>query len=267
MTVTLRSVLDHIDVSSFVPVRVGFYDFTWLSSTLLASMEESQVDGLIEEIRLLHLSATDDFEWSLSPAATEQWEAICQDSTAAVASPDDQQRLVNPSLRLRLSDLPNEIFLSVQYRRHAKDAFDVNLHCPSAQLPVDLQRLISDKLVALQAELRQDAFPVFSLYTALREYVQQTLQDVGTGSAASFSAKADEPNTIRIKRVLIWSHHLLATGKRKLIVQVCLIELPFATLRSSARLTVRHPNTGLDGARHIWTLETRIPWCSLFGGP
>lgn len=99
----------------------------------------------------------------------------------------------------------------------------MTLHAPS--VPHDTSRHLQEGLRIAREEAlasADEAFPLFAVYTAMQQDVEQLDDEIVTAKSALPAAVEQRPACpITLKQVMIWSHHLLATGKRKLIVQVC----------------------------------------------
>lgn len=137
------------------------------------------------------------------------------------------------SLRLRESGL---ILLRVEYFVEEGRRFEVEIHAPSMERG---QHVLLNEELGRQSELlreegpsfyrsertrselfgRSDAdYPIFSLFSSLREFIESlpNLDPPPEESTPTISTVLQED--LRLKECVLWSHHLLATGKRKDIV-------------------------------------------------
>ncbi|BGP21381.1 DUF1115 domain containing protein [Rhodotorula toruloides] len=127
----------------------------------------------------------------------------------------DDLSLPLPTISLRISD---SIELTAEYRAHPAPP-ELSLHCLRLERDeqADLRRQLEEVFKRCQDEA--DPLPVFNVLTALQEYL-------AAHPPASASHPSTPPNLTRphhfgrlqLKTVLMWSHHLLATSKRKDIV-------------------------------------------------
>jgi hypothetical protein len=81
---------------------------------------------------------------------------------------------------------------------------------------------IVPSLISLRPVLTclKEVYPVFTLLTWLKDWVQSNpirMKHCDNDSADKSDVISDPPE-LRLKEVLFWSHHLLATGKRKNIM-------------------------------------------------
>lgn len=151
---------------------------------------------------------------------------------------DGQQRAALlgplPDFSLRLDD--SDAHLHIQYTKLQPQAFTATIFAPA--MPRERQAELNAELALRQAETDdgewtpgadQDRtkrlpsaieYPVFTLFTEMREWVaSRPLATATLSDPPPRQLKPTEPPRLCLKEVLIWSHHLLATGKRKSIIQ------------------------------------------------
>ncbi|KAK4057704.1 hypothetical protein OIO90_001352 [Microbotryomycetes sp. JL221] len=173
--------------------------------------------GVREELVLLRSMLVDgEFDWELEPDDVKRVEGALQDEQMK----DELGRdLPAPEFSLRLAD---GVELAVAYSKQQDDLPRIVLHAATIPKP-EQAALVSEvdrQLATIADEGAQ--FPVFSLYTAMQDYlVEHPIRSKESEEAkpdVQISRSVTAPD-LRLKVVLFWSHHLLATGKRKNIVQ------------------------------------------------
>ncbi|GAA5870394.1 hypothetical protein JCM16303_001988 [Sporobolomyces ruberrimus] len=167
----------------------------------------------LEEIReeLVLLKATlidDELGWTDEQVEAE-WEVPLSDPEA----PTPQSL---PSLTLKIAPRAD---LLVEYRINKRPAF--TLHAANLERD-DQARLAAE----VERETEQNAeeiatLPVFTLFTSIKEYI--ATNPLAASSSTVETAERRQPSAprtgpIQLAITLIWSHHLLATSKRKDIV-------------------------------------------------
>ncbi|KAI5479367.1 DUF1115 domain containing protein [Pseudohyphozyma bogoriensis] len=168
-----------------------------------------------DELVLLRSSLLDrEFSWdpTMSEADVALWEDLLTESTSP-ATP-----LAPPEFTVRLDPLAS---LRVQYTSLERTTkFVATIAAPEVdrRQHAVLKGVLEGLLEGVEGG---EEYPLFSVYTALREHL----------AAHPFSAPVPDPDPkpkatmkddalpMELKEVLLWSHHLLATGKRKNIVQ------------------------------------------------
>ncbi|KAK4701626.1 hypothetical protein P7C70_g4605, partial [Phenoliferia sp. Uapishka_3] len=175
------------------------------------------MERIATEIALLRSSCPpEDLVWTAlagSEDAQLRWEAETFEP-----GPDE---LPLPDFSLRLSDI--QVWLHVQYTGFGPGDFLASVS--ALAISRDDQVKLSHELMNRRESLREDEeYPVFTLYTDLREWLES--HPFAVPSPPSQQPAPRDPvdvnndsTDICLKEVLIWSHHLLATGKRKNIIQ------------------------------------------------
>ncbi|GAA5885482.1 hypothetical protein JCM3774_003365 [Rhodotorula dairenensis] len=174
-----------------------------------------QLDAIHEELVVLISSLLDgELAWDDDDARLA-WEPVL---ASEQSTEDDgvKDKLPRPSLSLLLCDRAE---LAVQYT-DTEELPAMTLHC--AGLEREDQMQLTGEFEAIQERTRREGapLPVFTVYAALQEHLAAhppTAAAVAAGPAALGTPKqGSEP--LQLKVVLLWSHHLLATSKRKDIV-------------------------------------------------
>ncbi|GAA6059367.1 hypothetical protein JCM10212_003265 [Sporobolomyces blumeae] len=167
-------------------------------------------NAIREELVLLQSSVVDDELVWLDEAVQAEWEPALND--AELPAPPSI-----PSILLRIAP---HAHLSVEYHLEKLPTF--TLQAPT--LPRDDQARLAAESDKRQEEVAREAptLPTFTLFTLLKEYVAEHPL-VTTALTTDDEAPPSQPEPkragpIQLKTTLIWSHHLLATSKRKDIV-------------------------------------------------
>ncbi|SCZ90508.1 BZ3500_MvSof-1268-A1-R1_Chr1-3g02032 [Microbotryum saponariae] len=200
----------------------------------------SELEPIIDELRLVIASVikNEEFEWDLLDEQDERdWENALGGEDAYGSSmnvsatrdggsdgpPHDDVDLVLPEYSLCLAP---EAHLRIQHASPLSSNFKPTLHAPSVSR-TDHDRLSRELTSRLDELNRQgEEYPVFNLFTSLRESLAlNPLTEPtrpsrpGQGVDGHHEDKCIAIKELRSKCTLLWSHHLLATGKRKKIVQ------------------------------------------------
>ncbi|GAA5908076.1 uncharacterized protein JCM6883_004109 [Sporobolomyces salmoneus] len=169
------------------------------------------LEDIREEIILLQSSLIgDELRW-IDEETEAAWESALADPETA---PPELEIL--PSLLLRIAP---EADLFVEYKLNDLPTF--TLHAGSLDRD-DQARLAAE--VARETEENAQTIatlPVFTLFTSIKEWlVSNPLEPTPTSNANQEERRPAPPSSgpIALKCTLIWSHHLLATSKRKDIV-------------------------------------------------
>ncbi|GAA5823390.1 hypothetical protein JCM3770_006849 [Rhodotorula araucariae] len=174
-----------------------------------------QLEQIREDLAVLQASLIGEGELRWMEDDTRiAWEPVLADGGPVSAA------LPLPTLSLRLADA---IDLSAEYRPAAKLP-DFSLHSltlgreDQARLRRELDRVVD------RVQDEGSSLPVFTVYAALQEYLSANPPSAtGSSRARSAEAQAEAPpappvGPFQLKTTLLWSHHLLATSKRKDIV-------------------------------------------------
>ncbi|GAA5972705.1 hypothetical protein JCM11641_002985 [Rhodosporidiobolus odoratus] len=162
-----------------------------------------------EELLVLMASLVDgELKWD-DEDEQRAWELAINDETAPL------RNLSAPSFAVHVAP---HVDLGVQYRRDALPSFAIQ----SLVLERKEQVRIADevKLQAKQIEEEDNPLPVFTLLTALQAWLVANPPALVRQASQEPTAPPPRPKAgpLQLKVVLLWSHHLLATGKRKDIV-------------------------------------------------
>ncbi|BGP12434.1 hypothetical protein JCM10213_007000 [Rhodosporidiobolus nylandii] len=166
------------------------------------------LDQIREELLVLQASLVEgELRWE-EPDEQAVWEA-------GLADEQLRNDLPPPTLSLRLAP---QVDLSVQYRTDGPP--DFVLH--SLVLGREEQARLAAELDKEVQKIRDDdePLPVFTLFTVLQEWLTANPLPSSRQSSAEPAPPPVRPKAgpLQLKVVLLWSHHLLATSKRKDIV-------------------------------------------------
>ncbi|GAA5981425.1 hypothetical protein JCM10908_004105 [Rhodotorula pacifica] len=167
-----------------------------------------QLDAVHEELLVLTSSLLDgELAWDDDDARLA-WESDLSGETPVASD------LPRPSLSLLLCDRAE---LAVQYDADT-DMPDLTLHC--AGLEREDQVRLTHKFEAVRERTRSEGapLPVFTVFTALQEYLATHPPAEAAAAAGPATKPVQGSGPLQLKVVLMWSHHLLATSKRKDIV-------------------------------------------------
>lgn len=167
------------------------------------------LEDIREELVLLQSSLVgDELQW-IDEQSEADWEPALSDP--GTPAPD-----CFPSLLLKIAP---SIDLLVEYRPSERPSF--TLH--AATLERDDQARLAAEVEREKEENERDiaTLPVFTLFTSIKEWIgnnplKSTITPPEKGDRRPSSLPSTGP--IKLKCTLIWSHHLLATSKRKDIV-------------------------------------------------
>ncbi|GAA6040366.1 hypothetical protein JCM8097_007578 [Rhodosporidiobolus ruineniae] len=162
-----------------------------------------------QELLVLQASLVDgEFGW-VEEDEQRAWEPALADDEP----PNDDLPL--PSLSLRLAP---SVDLTVQYRNDARPVLAIH----SLALGREEQARIAQELEeqARRVQDEDDPLPVFTIFTALQAYLALHPPSSSRQASAEPAPPPKPPSSgpLQLKVTLFWSHHLLATGKRKDIV-------------------------------------------------
>ncbi|BGP52607.1 hypothetical protein JCM8202_004865 [Rhodotorula sphaerocarpa] len=171
-----------------------------------------QLAAIHEELVVLTSSLLDgELAWE-DDAARNAWEPVLS------GGEEPKSDLPPPTLSLRLCDRAE---LSVAYALE-RDAPTMELHC--ARLEREDQAELTREFERVDEEIRSEdtPLPVFQVYQVLQEYLTANPPAPPAAAAvpaANTSAAQPRPSgPLQLKTTLLWSHHLLATSKRKDII-------------------------------------------------
>ncbi|GAA5851902.1 hypothetical protein JCM5353_005879 [Sporobolomyces roseus] len=165
------------------------------------------MDDIREELVLLKASLVDDeLEW-LDEDVQAEWESALSDDTPTPST--------LPSLLLSIA--PSASIL-VEYKLNERPIF--TLH--AATLEREDQARLAAEIEKENEENERDVptLPVFTLFTSFKDWIASNpvrSTEVVT-EAEPVAPSPPKPGPITLKCTLLWSHHLLATSKRKDIV-------------------------------------------------
>ncbi|GAA5909264.1 hypothetical protein JCM6882_003782 [Rhodosporidiobolus microsporus] len=165
------------------------------------------LDHIKEELLVLQASLLDgELSWDEEDERLA-WEAVLQDERPP------QVDLPLPSLSLTLSP---KVDLAVKYRRDAPPTFSIH----SLVLGREDQASLAREVGKQAREVQDEPLPVFTLYTALQEWITANPLSSSRQASAEPAPPPQRPKAgpFQLKTTLLWSHHLLATSKRKDIV-------------------------------------------------
>ncbi|GAA5899178.1 hypothetical protein JCM5296_000358 [Sporobolomyces johnsonii] len=167
------------------------------------------MEAIKEELLVLQASLVEgELEWA-DEECEAAWESVLSDASPLTAV------LPLPRLRLRLA---SHAQLEINYRADAPPEF--SLH--SATLDRDDQMRLATEVERQKEELGCDdpSLPGFTIFTSLQEYLAANPVKAPSRSSQDLPRTASPPKSgpLQLKTTLIWSHHLLATSKRKDIV-------------------------------------------------
>ncbi|KAM0793511.1 hypothetical protein ACM66B_000950 [Microbotryomycetes sp. NB124-2] len=151
-----------------------------------------------------------ELEWDLDDENDiTRWQEALNDSTG-----DCDAALASPCFSLRLAD---GVQLHVEIHQDETPKFALHATGLSREDQARLSAALDEQLKAITAE--EPEYPILSVYTSMQEYV--TAHPAAPPRPASpkhETASGQQKPDLRTKVVLFWSHHLLATGKRRNIV-------------------------------------------------
>ncbi|GAA6002792.1 hypothetical protein JCM10207_007684 [Rhodosporidiobolus poonsookiae] len=167
-------------------------------------------DELFEDLLALNASLTDgELRWD-DEDEQRQWQGVLD------GGEELHDDLPLPHLSLTLAP---GVDLLVEYRSSAGP--DLSLH--ALVLQREQQELLAEEVDRLREknETEWEHLPVFTAFTALKEWLAANPLVSSRRSAPKPPSSPPRPRPsgpLQLKVVLLWSHHLLATSKRKDIV-------------------------------------------------
>ncbi|GAA5997175.1 uncharacterized protein JCM10292_000077 [Rhodotorula paludigena] len=165
--------------------------------------------ALKEELLVLQSSLADEeLEWD-DDDTRSAWEPVLADAADLTPS------LPLPTLSLRLV---GDTTLTAEYRRPPeKPHFTLLCLTLDREEQAGLRRALDEAVEAVQSG--DEPLPVFTVYTALQEHLAAHPPVSSAPSDRPVQPARPRPTgPLQLKTVLLWSHHLLATSKRKDIV-------------------------------------------------
>ncbi|GAA5828241.1 hypothetical protein JCM11251_002653 [Rhodosporidiobolus azoricus] len=166
------------------------------------------LEAIKEELLVLQASLVEgEMNWDEEDERSV-WQPVLSDERPL------QDDLPVPSLSLTLSP---KVDLAVLYRAHGPPAFSLHTLVLEREEQASLAHVVEEKA----KEVQDEPLPVFTLYTALQEWIASNpLMSSRQPSAEPAPAppRRPKPGPLQLKTTLLWSHHLLATSKRKDIV-------------------------------------------------
>ncbi|GAA5922723.1 uncharacterized protein JCM15063_003402 [Sporobolomyces koalae] len=168
------------------------------------------LDEVRDELLLLKSSLTEDEMRWVDEEIEAEWEP-------ALETPDSHIPSKLPTLILKLA---RDIELLVEYRLNELPCF--TLHAGNLNRD-DQARLAAEVERETDENAREVAtLPVFTLFTSIKEWLIANPLRSTTVSESEITTeqprRVQPSGPIALKTTLIWSHHLLATSKRKDIV-------------------------------------------------
>ncbi|BGP28539.1 hypothetical protein JCM10296v2_000275 [Rhodotorula toruloides] len=167
------------------------------------------LEQIKDELLVLQASCVDgELAWE-DDEVRRTWELVLDGSASL-----EDLTLPLPTLSLRLSD---SIELTAEYRTHPAQP-ELSLHCLRLERDeqAELRRQLEEVSKRVQDE--DDPLSVFNVFTALQEYLTAHPPSSASHPSPSPALARPPPGPLQLKTVLMWSHHLLATSKRKDIV-------------------------------------------------
>ncbi|GAA5838062.1 hypothetical protein JCM3766R1_004189 [Sporobolomyces carnicolor] len=168
------------------------------------------LEEIREELLLLQSSLIDDELSWLDEETESAWEPALSDSSVPPPS-------LVPALRLRIAP---DAQLEVGYKLNRRPDFTLY----AANLERDDQARLAAEVDREAEENAQTiaTLPVFTLFTSIKEWLaNHPLKETRSFEQSRAEERRQEPpkpGPIALKCTLIWSHHLLATSKRKDII-------------------------------------------------
>ncbi|GAA5858833.1 hypothetical protein JCM8547_005006 [Rhodosporidiobolus lusitaniae] len=119
-----------------------------------------------------------------------------------------------PALSLRLA---SQVHLTVQYRQQAAPSFSLHSLILGRRDQARLKDQLEKQVEVVRVE--ESPLPVFTVFTAMQEYLAS--RPPSSASAETTPEPAPQAGPFfQLKTTLLWSHHLLATSKRKDILAI-----------------------------------------------
>ncbi|GAA6013370.1 hypothetical protein JCM11491_006369 [Sporobolomyces phaffii] len=162
-----------------------------------------------EELVLLQSSLIEDELRWVDDEVEAQW-------ASAMTNPDCPAPTSLPSLLLRIAPLAD---LLVEYQSDGRPIF--TLHAATLEREEQARLAAEVDRETKQNEQEISTLPVFTLFTSIKEWLASNpIQTIDEPTSAQPTQPRPLPGVgpIALKVTLIWSHHLLATSKRKDIV-------------------------------------------------
>ncbi|WFC99618.1 hypothetical protein MYAM1_002363 [Malassezia yamatoensis] len=170
------------------------------------------------ELQLLQASAMDDeFQWRGTVEEVAQWKA-----NLAAYEAGEQLREDTVHFSLWVSQ-PLGVWLNVSLHVGKENPTQPVITATNSRedlLPVtELNQFVLDR----QNEIARENImnPVFDIYTSLKEYVSAYEGQVKSPVTEPLPEENKKPSKLDMKRIIFWSHHLIAPSKRKQFAAWC----------------------------------------------
>ncbi|WFD44000.1 hypothetical protein MPSI1_002665 [Malassezia psittaci] len=170
------------------------------------------------ELQLLQASAMDEeFQWRGTVEEVAQWKA---NLAAYEAGEQPREDTVHFSLWV---SRPLGVWLNVSLNIGNQNTTQPVITATNSRedlLPAnELNQFVQDR----QNEIARENIsnPVFDIYTSLKEYVSAYEEHVKSPLTEPLPEEITKPSKLDMKRIIFWSHHLIAPSKRKQFAAWC----------------------------------------------